>query len=178
MQVDPIHRCARAVPSGQRPWRSGGVCFALLPLAFGLLSAGLQSACTLGAPTAIALTQPLREAAPSRMGGAPAKLMAPAPAPGAARPVTATLTQAEQGDVDAMYRLALMHETGRAEVAQDPAEMLRWLALASTLGSGPASYKLYRHYDERAGGSAKALRFRELAQRQGYYGPVSTGSSR
>ena len=77
-----------------------------------------------------------------------------------------------------MVRLALLYETGSAEVAQDRTEMLHWLALASALGSGPASYRLFLHYEGQPHGGARALRFKALAQRQGYYGPVSTHGSR
>lgn len=172
MQVDPIPRYARAVRPRRGAWAAGGARFALLPLALGLLPAGLLSACTLGEP---ALTAEI-VAAPDTAARAPVGPQTPSPI--APRPVRATLTLAEQGDVDAMVRLALMHEIGTAEVAQDRAEMLRWLTLASALGSGRASYRLFLHYDERPLGAAKALRFKDLAQRQGYYGPVATSSAR
>ena len=170
MQIDPSLSCAHVVRPRRGPWGSGGARFALLPIALGLLPAGLMSACTLGVPAFTAEAPRVRDAAVRPPGGAPS--LDPA------RPVRATLAHAEQGDVDAMVRLALMHETGTAEVAQDRTEMLRWLALASALGSGPASYKLFVHYDDRPNGSAQALRFKALAQQQGYYGPVSTHSSR
>ena len=172
MQIDPSLSCARVVRPRRGPWGSGSARFALLPIALGLLPAGLLSACTLGVPALTAEAPRVRDTAVRPPG------RAPAPSPDPARPVRATLAHAEQGDVDAMVRLALMHETGTAEVAQDRTEMLRWLALASALGSGPASYKLFVHYDDRPNGSAQALRFKALAQQQGYYGPVSTQSSR
>ena len=184
MQVDRNHRC---VPSAQPrcgPWPPGGARFALLPLALALLPTGLLSACTLIAPAATATAEaaPLQPSARVATAGAAAQPSTPAPvtapASGAGRLFPATLAHAEQGDVDAMVRLALMHETGAAGVAQDRTEMLRWLALASALGSGPASYRLFLHYEEQPSGRARALRFKELAQTQGYFGPVSTQSSR
>ena len=90
----------------------------------------------------------------------------------------ATSLNAEQGDVDAMVRLALMYETGYSQVARDEAQMLRWLALASKLGNGPASYKLYRHYAEQPTGYARSVRFRKLALEQRYFGPVGLSSRR
>ena len=149
MQVDPSHRRATAARHRPTPRRPVGVRSALLPLAFGLLTAGLLSACTVSTVSTA-----------STVGLGPA-----------------TLTHAEQGDVDAMVRLALMHETGHGAVTQDRSEMLRWLALASKLGSGPASYRLFRHYEEQPDGGARALRFKELAQRQGYYGPIATSNN-
>ena len=143
MQVDPSHRRATSARYRSTPCRPVGARSALLHLAFGLLTAGLLSACTVST----------------------------------VRLVPATLTHAEQGDVDAMVRLALMHETGHGGVAQDRSEMLRWLGLASKLGSGPASYRLFRHYGEQPDGGARALRFKELAQRQGYYGPTATATT-
>jgi hypothetical protein len=181
MQVDPSHRRAPAAQPRSGPWPQGRARLALLPLALGLLPAGLQTGCATAAPALSTHTQALRVVAHT-------PLAAPAPAPGPrhavmtalapAGPAPATLLQAEQGDVDAMLRLALMHETGTADVAQDRAEMLRWLALASTLGSGPASYRLFLHYGDQPRGSARAQRFKALAQRQGYYGPVSAQGSR
>ena len=182
MQVDPIHRHAPIAQSRHGPWQAGGARFALLPLALGLLPAGLLSACTLAAPAMTAETSPVRPSTRGAMATAAAQpaTSAPgvAPASDPARLYPATLAHAEQGDVDAMVRLALMHETGTAEVAQDRAEMLRWLALASALGNGPASYRLFLHYEVQAGGQGRALRFKDLAQRQGYFGPVSAHSSR
>lgn len=175
MQVDGNHRCAPAAGPGSGPWRAVGTRFALLPLALGLLAAGLLSACTISTATLGGKTAPLH-ASPLRA-LTDASALRPAALPVAVRLVPATMTHAEQGDVDAMYRLALMHETGGGGVAQDRSEMLRWLALASKLGHGPASYKLSMHYDDQPYGSARALRFKELAERQGYYGP-STASSR
>ena len=90
----------------------------------------------------------------------------------------ATIVNAEQGDVDAMYRLALMYEKGYSLQARDQGEMLRWLALASKLGNGPASYKLYRHYAAQATGYARSVRFRRLALEQRYFGPVGLSSRR
>jgi hypothetical protein len=90
----------------------------------------------------------------------------------------ATVVNAEQGDVDAMYRLALMHETGYGPAARDETQMLRWLALASKLGNGPASYKLYRYYAEQATGYTRSVRFRKLALEQRYFGPVGLSSRR
>ena len=174
MQVDPKSRCTRPTRRRRVPWGPSTASFALLPLplalALGLLPTGWLSAATLGEP-ALTTEAPRVRATAVR------------PAPGVpvaepARTVPNTRAHAEQGDVDAMVRLALMHETGTAEVAQDRAEMLRWLALASALGSGQASYKLFLHYDERPHASARALRFKELAHRQGYHGPVSTHSRR
>lgn len=94
------------------------------------------------------------------------------------RAYNATVVNAEQGDVDAMYRLALMYETGHSQAARDQGQMLRWLALASKLGNGPASYKLYRHYAAQATGYARAVRFRRLALEQRYFGPVGLSSRR
>ena len=168
MQVDPNPRHARPARSGRAPWGPSAAGFALLPLALGLPPAGLLSACTLGEPAVTAVTAEAtrgRETALRPAGGVPV--------PDPARVVPATLVHAEQGDVDAMVRLALMHETGTADVAQDRAEMLRWLALASALGSGRASYKLSLYYEERPNAATKALQFKQLAQRQGYHGPVS-----
>ena len=96
----------------------------------------------------------------------------------AERTFNATLVNAEQGDVDAMVRLALMYEKGTSQAARDSGEMLRWLALASKLGSGPASYKLYRHYAAQATGYARSVRFRRLALEQSYFGPVGLRSRR
>ena len=90
----------------------------------------------------------------------------------------ATVLNAEQGDVDAMVRLALMYETGYTQVARDEAQMLRWLVLASKLGNGPASYKLYRHYAEQSTGYTRSVRFRKLALEQRYFGPVGLSSRR
>lgn len=170
MQVDPTPRHARPAQPRRAPWGPSTAGFALLPLALGLLPAGLLSACTLGEPALTAEVVRVRDTGVRPAGGAPVA--------DPARIFPATLAHAEQGDVDAMVRLALMHETGTAGVAQDRAEMLRWLALASALGSGQASYKLFLHYEERPNAGAKALRFKELAHRQGYYGPVSTHSRR
>ena len=100
------------------------------------------------------------------------------PAAGAERTFNATVVNAEQGDVDAMYRLALMYERGHSQTARDPGEMLRWLALASKLGNGPASYRLYRHYAAQATGYARSVRFRRLAIEQSYFGPVGLSSRR
>lgn len=172
MQVNPSHRLAPLARRRSKPWRFVGARFALLPLALGLLTAGLLSACTISTTAVTAKTPPVRATAWHAVGGATA--LPPALTPGPVRLVPATLRHAEQGDVDAMVRLALMHENGHGEVAQDRSEMLRWLALASKLGSGPASYRLFRHYEEQPDGSARALRFKELAQRQGYHGPTAT----
>lgn len=90
----------------------------------------------------------------------------------------ATALNAKQGDVDAMYRLALMHETGYGPAARDQGKMLLWLRLASALGNGPASYKLYRHYAAQATGYARSVRFHRIAQDQSYYGPVGLSSRR
>ncbi len=182
MQVDRNHRCVPAARPRCGPQPSGGARFPLLPLALALLPAGLLSACTLAAPAVTAEASPIRLSArgATAVAAAQPSTSAPVTAPVSAmgRLFPATLAHAEQGDVDAMVRLALMHETGTAEVAQDRAEMLRWLALASALGSGPASYRLFLHYEEQPHGRARALRFKELAQRQGYFGPVSAQSSR
>lgn len=96
----------------------------------------------------------------------------------AERTFNATLVNAEQGDVDAMVRLAAMYDKGSSQAARDPGEMLRWLALASKLGSGPASYKLYRHYAAQATGYARSVRFKRLALEQSYFGPVGLRSRR
>ena len=102
-----------------------------------------------------------------------------APARGADdRLFEATQVNAEQGDVDAMYRLALMYEHGSHPVERDPGEMLRWLVLSSKLGNGLASYKLYRYFAAQLSGYAKAVRFKRLAFDQGYYGPVGLSSRR
>jgi hypothetical protein len=162
--------------SASGPWRAVGTRFALLPLALGLLAAGLLSACTISTAPQGGKTSSLH-ATPLRALADPSALQ-PAAVPVVVRFAPDTMTHAEQGDVDAMYRLALMHETGGGGVAQDRSEMLRWLALASKLGHGPASYKLFMHYDDQPQGSARALRFKDLAQRQGYFGPSAASSRR
>jgi TPR repeat protein len=178
MQPDPNHRRVPTARSRHRTWQSGGARFALLPLALGLVPAGLLSACTLAVPALTAESPPLRLSARGATQAGAVQTSTSAPVAGMARLFPITLAHAEQGDVDAMVRLARMHETGTAEVAQDRTEMLHWLALASAMGSGPASYRLYLHYEEQPDGRARALRFKDLAQRQGYFGPVSTHSSR
>ena len=83
----------------------------------------------------------------------------------------ATLLEAEQGDVDAMYRVAVMYENGTNSVPKDTDAMLRWLVVSSALGNGLASYKLYRLYNAERRTLADAIRFKSLAKKQGYTGP-------
>ncbi len=83
----------------------------------------------------------------------------------------ATLLKAEQGNVDAMYRVALIYEEGSNSVPRDMDEMLRWLSVSSALGNGLASYKLYRYYNAERRTLADAIRYKSLAKKQGYSGP-------
>jgi hypothetical protein len=46
------------------------------------------------------------------------------------------------------------------------------------LGNGLASYKLYRYFAAQSTGYAKAVKFKSLANRQGYYGPVTLSEKR
>jgi len=88
------------------------------------------------------------------------------------------LSQAGQGEINAMYRVALVYEEGSHGVDQDETEMLHWLSLSSALGNGLASYKLYRFFAAQDSGYAKAVKFKSLASRQGYYGPVTLEAER
>ncbi len=90
----------------------------------------------------------------------------------------ADLLSAEQGEINAMYRVALIYEAGSHGVEENQAETMRWLALSSASGNGLASYKLYRYFAAQSTGYAKAVKFKSLANRQGYYGPVTLSEKR
>ncbi len=90
----------------------------------------------------------------------------------------ADLLSAEQGEINAMYRIAIIYEEGSHGVEQNKAEMLRWLAMSSSLGDGLASYKLYRYFSDQSTGYAKAVKYKSLASKQGYYGPVTLSDKR
>lgn len=83
----------------------------------------------------------------------------------------AALLKAEQGDVDAMYLVAVMYGRGSNGVAVNKGEMLRWLAVSSALGNGLASYRLYKFYNDERRSQLEAVKFRHLAKQQGYDGP-------
>jgi hypothetical protein len=160
MKVDPKlgHAGSQSANLAQRdPLRARRT---ILALVFGLLPATMHVGCTTAVPaaasehTVVAQTH-ARAATPAEDD----------------RVFQATVVHAEQGDVDAMFRLALMYEVGNRSVAQDTGEMLRWLVLASILGNGLASYKLYLYHAQQVSNTGKALKFRELAALQGYYGP-------
>ena len=90
----------------------------------------------------------------------------------------AELLKAEQGDMNAMFRVALIYDEGTHDVNEDTAEMMRWLVLSSSLGNGLASYKLYRYFAQQPAGYLRAVKFRSLANQQGYYGPVALSNKR
>ena len=92
-------------------------------------------------------------------------------APGGDASFRELLLKAEQGNVDAMYRVALIYEAGSHAVPRDIDEMVRWLSVSSALGNGLASYKLYRHYNASRRTLADAIRYKSLARTQGYTGP-------
>jgi len=83
------------------------------------------------------------------------------------------LKAAEQGNVDAMYRLALAYEKRKYS-----SKMLRWLLVSSAMGNGIASYKLGRYYAATRGGYFDAVRYRRLARTQGYTPPVGLREER
>lgn len=90
----------------------------------------------------------------------------------------AELLKAQQGDMNAMFRVALIYERGTHDVDKDVGEMMRWLVLSSSLGNGLASYKLYRYFAEQPVSYAKAVKFKRLAGEQGYYGPPALSNRR
>lgn len=81
--------------------------------------------------------------------------------------------KAKQGDVDAMYRLAMTYEKRR-----NTPNMLRWLLVSSAMDNGIASYRLARYYAARPDGYFNAVKYRNLARTQGYTPPVALREER
>lgn len=88
------------------------------------------------------------------------------------------LRDAEQGEINSMYRIALVYEEGGHDVSANETEMIHWLVLSSSLGNGLASYKLYRFFAGQDTGYVQAVKFKSLAGKQGYYGPVKLSDRR
>ncbi len=127
-----------------------------------------------------------RQASPAKRGTSRQTVVADAEAvPEAAAPSVvgdeefrSDLVGAEQGEINSMYRIALVYEEGGHEVEKNLVEMMHWRVLSSSLGNGLASYKLYRYFAAQASGYAKAVKYKSLADRQGYYGPVKLSDRR
>ena len=83
-----------------------------------------------------------------------------------------------RGDSDAMFRVALSYENESADDAEAREAMLGWLTFASLKGNGKASYKLASYYLSTPGGYTQAIRYKNIAESQGYFGEVAVRSTR